>query len=498
MRGVTSAPTTPMVVGGGAWAISPRTGLTSMLPRGGTEVSLRTPGRVGKGSTRGVVGSPRVAPKAQRVENAREARARSQTAVERAVAMTNKMVQMYLALGGMFEAAGGPPPRTDEIERRRKSEECGEKDDRLPAPNPVASPKKTMARKMVVVRGKWRSNGAVDDRMPYSRLGAYMRLPLEEYNLLDESMIERLPHDTTNGEQLLRLTVPMEDTMGLRLSPSLDVAVKSATEKDRKVVVSSRGFTFGNELLDREGTLEFSATLTWGKPSDRLPRGSRANKRGGGKKRGVTDVPSPPESYSMSMRATKTQEDEDEEETSSVLLGGVGDDTRDEEEELKALALVADRGGWIDCDVKVRVTVNIPRELRIVPGPVISATGGLIADATLSLLLPKFIELLVQDASRWARGEVREALISSRKLELASSTYGVKSSSTPAPVRGSGSGAMSNHASSSSIDLRQRTVFCTFRERAATAKTLVPQARKRMDDVQEDDNHSAPDDTRKR
>jgi hypothetical protein len=344
--------------------------------------------------------------------------------------MTNKLVQMYVALGGMFEAASPPQKTGGQTPLGRGKETRAQGSTSL----------KPVKRKMVGVRGKWRSSGEVDARLPHDRLDAYMRLPLEEYSLLDESMMERLPCNEDGGQQLLRLTVPMEDALGLHLSPALDVAVQGATEEDRRVVVSSKGFTFGNDMLDREGTLEFSATLTWGRLSDPLPRGGWTSKSSKGGSRSA-----PIGGNVKWTRAAVGVDESNGEKTKEDTGDGEG----------QGAELDADGGGWIDCEVKVKCTINIPRELRIVPGPVISATGGLIADATLSMLLPKFVDLLVQDAGRWARGEVREALISNRKLELTKENYGVRSSSAPA------------HPKSGVIDLRRRSASITFRGRAS-------------------------------
>lgn len=64
------------------------------------------------------------------------------------------------------------------------------------------------------------------------------------------------------------------------------------------------------------------------------------------------------------------------------------------------------------CKVDVSCTLRVPHPLSIVPAPLLSSTGSMVARLAMQALLPSFLELLAVDYARWAAGgstSVRQA-----------------------------------------------------------------------------------------
>lgn len=54
--------------------------------------------------------------------------------------------------------------------------------------------------------------------------------------------------------------------------------------------------------------------------------------------------------------------------------------------------------------VDLRVNINVPPPLRVVPGPLLSYAGGLVLKVALQQLLPTFLQLLAKDYQVWSSG----------------------------------------------------------------------------------------------
>ena len=65
----------------------------------------------------------------------------------------------------------------------------------------------------------------------------------------------------------------------------------------------------------------------------------------------------------------------------------------------------------LHANAKVWASVRLGPPLNVVPGFLISYTGGLIATAVLQALMPSVLELLARDYATWATGEQRAALV---------------------------------------------------------------------------------------
>jgi len=65
----------------------------------------------------------------------------------------------------------------------------------------------------------------------------------------------------------------------------------------------------------------------------------------------------------------------------------------------------------LHANAKVWASVKLGPPLNVVPGFLISYTGGLIATAVLQALMPSVLELLARDYGTWASGELRAALL---------------------------------------------------------------------------------------
>ena len=64
----------------------------------------------------------------------------------------------------------------------------------------------------------------------------------------------------------------------------------------------------------------------------------------------------------------------------------------------------------LQANAKVSASVKLGPPLNVVPGFLISYTGGLIATAVLQALMPMVLELLGRDYETWAAGRGRKAL----------------------------------------------------------------------------------------
>ena len=67
-------------------------------------------------------------------------------------------------------------------------------------------------------------------------------------------------------------------------------------------------------------------------------------------------------------------------------------------------------GSALHANARVWASVRLGPPLNVVPGFLISYTGGLIATAVLQALMPSVLELLARDYATWASGEQRAAL----------------------------------------------------------------------------------------
>ena len=70
-------------------------------------------------------------------------------------------------------------------------------------------------------------------------------------------------------------------------------------------------------------------------------------------------------------------------------------------------------GSTLHANARVWASVRLGPPLNVVPGFLISYTGGLIATAVLQALTPSVLELLARDYTTWASGEQRAALLES-------------------------------------------------------------------------------------
>eukprot|EP00798_Chlamydomonas_sp_ICE-L_P026304 gene26304-17398_t len=62
----------------------------------------------------------------------------------------------------------------------------------------------------------------------------------------------------------------------------------------------------------------------------------------------------------------------------------------------------------LSCTANISLTINLSPPLSVVPGPLMSITGGLMARIALESLVPAFLELLSVDYERWACGLAEE------------------------------------------------------------------------------------------
>ncbi len=71
----------------------------------------------------------------------------------------------------------------------------------------------------------------------------------------------------------------------------------------------------------------------------------------------------------------------------------------------------------LHANARVWASVKLGPPLNVVPGFLISYTGGLIATAVLQAMMPSVLELLARDYGTWASGEHRAALLEPEAAE---------------------------------------------------------------------------------
>lgn len=67
------------------------------------------------------------------------------------------------------------------------------------------------------------------------------------------------------------------------------------------------------------------------------------------------------------------------------------------------------RAGHLQANAKIVANVRLGPPLNVVPGFLLSYTGGLVATALLHALMPTLLELLSRDYERWADGHARRS-----------------------------------------------------------------------------------------
>ena len=67
------------------------------------------------------------------------------------------------------------------------------------------------------------------------------------------------------------------------------------------------------------------------------------------------------------------------------------------------------RTGHLQASVRLVANIRLGPPLNVVPGFLLSYTGGLVATALLQALMPTLLELLSRDYERWADGQARQS-----------------------------------------------------------------------------------------
>jgi hypothetical protein len=289
-------------------------------------------------------------------------------------------------------------------------------------------PEDPAAAAKVELRGwKWikiRASARTKTRVSTERgepLDAYLRLPPEEYALLDPRFVTRTSPETFTFAVPLRSTMRAETYSGpaaiLReLTPSIDFT--TGVDVARQVVtLSGTGASLGQEDLDRRFELNLQNALSWeavfdgGGEADSTDRddvrvgvvvmeeedNEHGVEGGGGRERGRAGAGSGPPDASSIIAADFVD---------------ASDANRNVVDAVERRAAVPPK--WdLSCEVELRMRVQVPRPLSLAPSFMLGGAFSVIAGAVTQAMLPRFAEFLAADYARWARGEDRNAPVGS-------------------------------------------------------------------------------------
>lgn len=244
-------------------------------------------------------------------------------------------------------------------------------------------------------------------------LREYLSLPTSEYSLLDPRWIERVD----SSDDLFIIRIPLQDVIGVNLTPSLSVAAKPHKAKGIVTFVGSDA-SLGSSGLDESFKLNIVAAMKGVDNRRRLPRIDHipgrpitriqnwaSNAKWPKEDNDILDVsnltdnaPFPAEHVYVSHDGSTTSDTSDDEADVAHLEGE--DDLHMQEKEIKDTNVPSNV--FLECRVNITVAVKVPRALRVVPNPLLGYAGSLVMRAVLNGAMPNFVELLSKDFASWA------------------------------------------------------------------------------------------------
>lgn len=235
-------------------------------------------------------------------------------------------------------------------------------------------------------------------------LDAYLRLPAEEYALLDPKFVSRTSPTTFTFAVPLKSTLPAETSEGpasvLReLTPSIDFTTETDVARQTVTLVGA-GASLGQADLDRRFELDLRVKLSWeGLVED-----------GGDGADGVR----------VGVVVSSDEEDGDASDATVAPRAGPFEEAEfsDAEDErprhIERDLDVPTASTWaLGCDAKLRMRTQVPRPLSLAPSFMLSGALSMIASAVAQALMPRLAEFLVADYERWAKGEERTGAVGS-------------------------------------------------------------------------------------
>ncbi|KAL4430382.1 hypothetical protein ABPG77_002188 [Micractinium sp. CCAP 211/92] len=210
------------------------------------------------------------------------------------------------------------------------------------------------------ISGSSRHAVAVQDRGGPLALDTYMRLPTEQYNELDPSLILPL------GKGAFLLKVPRVQLFDVWLEPEVTVHVRQQEGPFGLVFEAQECRLKGSELLQRLGldkrfVLHFRTAVSW---QPRPSAGSRGHYGGGSRAAAAV----------AAAAAAPTP----------LSNGG------------------SVRQGQISAEAEVVVWTEVVGPFQAIPRPMLQATGNAVLEALTRALLPVFMRKLADDYQRWA------------------------------------------------------------------------------------------------
>ncbi|CAL8469209.1 g8750 [Coccomyxa elongata] len=285
-------------------------------------------------------------------------------------------------------------------------------------------------------QGKWvkftvkgKGKAAVSERCAAGRsVAKYLALPIDEYSLLNPTWIEREP-----GSDTFCLSAPLRGITGVDLEPRIWVSV-TPDPVCGSVSFSSEQASLGDPSLDERFSLSLKSTLTYvgdershHSASD-IEESSALKEMLHDKEVYIGDLTTsnPVSSSSGGSRSINEQEIADSTRTSDSLTSlaninrkqqELGSAAAEEAHQAITIASTSNSGrfnevvrtGHLQASAKIVAKVRLGPPLNVVPGFLLSYTGGLVATALLQALMPTLLELLSRDYERWADGHARQS-----------------------------------------------------------------------------------------
>ena len=283
-----------------------------------------------------------------------------------------------------------------------------------------AAARDRQAREKGESKGREGSGGGDRQRIPGRDLLAYLALPASEYSLLDPAWVTREGEEESEGEEEAEnddggdgvygddispssfsspsssaesfiVRFPLSDLVGIPLTPSFRVRVKSRSPKEGLVAFAADKAALGDPTLDSSFEAGVDATLSRKKTKNAFGGSKRSRKSK--KKKHAAVYASAAVGNGRGEAAAETEEHEHH------------------HHEEKNFFSEDDASSSLSAHVTVKARVQLSGAAAALPGPLVSLAAKLVSRAVLAASLSPFLNLLVNDYWAWSVGLDRSALV---------------------------------------------------------------------------------------
>lgn len=270
-------------------------------------------------------------------------------------------------------------------------------------------------------------------------LQRYLSLPTSEYSLLDPQWVEREERDESSGEDIFTVKVPLQDIVGVDLTPTISIVATPHQGKGKVTFVGSNA-SLGSPGLDDAFRLSVVAVLNGkgtgstsrslpkipnvpGRPVRRIKKwasrvaaktGSRVDDEDQGDQDILVMADTVPDYTSSRLRHIyELNDDEDgvideleKEHSMELERASVPEYAALDDDPVTLVLTTANTDSnssvYLQCRVNVKISIRVPSGLKVIPNPLLGYAGRLITTSVLHAVVPNFASLLGRDFEKWA------------------------------------------------------------------------------------------------